>query len=193
MRFPPSPIPVLLGVLVAGCNPTAPTQPGASADARPSLSVEAADSPCTLTVHAVLRESGATAAVGQIQFRVDPPEPGSSDATVDYRGTYGRIGGLTFEVLRVALLSRVPEQAPTWSDVYKSDPGTTLTSLVKFGRVASMSQAMAQALVDDPSSFKAIVNVVGATGGKEAEGIVEPNRTVPEPVRERQRVCFGAG
>lgn len=190
MRFPLSPFPLLLSVFIAGCSPDGPTQPVAGAG--PSSSVVAADSHCTLAIHAVLREAGSTAAVGQVQFRVDPPQPGSSDATVEYRGVYGPNGGLTYGVLRVDLVSRIPGQAPAWTDSEKSDPGTTLTSLLQFGRVAPMSQAMALALVDDPSGFKAVVNVVGATGGREAEGVVGPRTDVPESLRERQRLCFGA-
>jgi hypothetical protein len=56
-----------------------------------------------------------------------------------------------------------------------------------------MSQAMALALVEDPSSFKAVIDVGGATGGQEAEGVVEPDRTAPESLRDRQRLCFGRG
>lgn len=52
---------------------------------------------------------------------------------------------------------------------------------------------MALALVDDPSRFKAVVNVVAASGGREAEGLVGPRRSGPESLRERQRLCFGAG
>ena len=196
MRFSLPPVSVSLVVLIAACNPGAPTQPDGLTGTAPSLSVlsvEAADSPCTLAVHAVLREEGSTAVVGQIQFRVDPPEPGSTDPTVEYRGVYGPTGGPTFGVLGVALVSRVPEQLPTWSDVDKNDPGATLISVARFARVASMSQAMALALVDDPSRFKAVVNVVGSTGGREAEGPVDPERNVPESLRDRQRLCFGAG
>ena len=191
MRFPLAPFPVLLGMLVAGCGRTSPTQPDASAGAASYTVVEAADSSCTLKLHAVLREAESTIAVGQVQFQVDPPEAGSGDATVQYRGVYAPSGGLTYGVLSVSILSRVPEQTPTWTDYDKSDPGTTFLSALQFGRVASMSQAMALALVDTPSSFKAVVNVVGTTGGKEAEGSVEPSRTAPEPLRERQRLCFG--
>lgn len=193
MRFPHSPLPLLLGVLVVGCDPTATTQPDGFADARPFSSVAAAPSGCTLAIHAVLREAGSTAAVGQVQFRVDPPEPGSSDATVRYWGVYGPTGGPTFDVLSVSLVSRVPGQGPAWSDSEKGDPGTTLTAAIAFGRTAPMSQAMALALVDDPSGFKAVVNVVGTTGGREAEGSVEPRRDVPESLRERRRLCFGGG
>ena len=193
MRFTPCPLPVLLGVLAVGCSPSGPTEPVASADVMSPSVVDAADASCALNVHALLREAGSTAAVGQVQFRIDPPEPGSSDATVQYKGVYGPTGGLNFDVLSTELVGRVPEQLPTWTDVDKSDLGTTLTSVVEFGRVAPMSQAMALALVDDPSRFKAVVNVVGATGGREAEGIVEPSRDVPEFLRERQRLCFGGG
>ena len=193
MRFPHSPFPLLLGVLIAACNPATPTQPDASGGPGPSAAVLGADSRCTLHIHVILREAGSKAAVGQVQFRVDPPEPGSGEATVEYRGVFGPTGGRTYAVLGVGLLSRVPGQGPSWSDVDKSDPGTTLTSVVRFGRVAPMSQAMALALIDDPSGFKAVVNAVGATGGREAEGIVEPRRNVPESLRERRRLCFGAG
>jgi hypothetical protein len=193
VRIPHSSLPILLGLLVAGCNPTAPTQPDASVGAGSFATVEAADARCTLTVHAILREAGSTATVGQVQFRVDPPEAESDDATVQYRGVYGPAGGLTFEVLSVGILSRLPGQGPTWTDIDKSDPGTTLGSVLEFGRVAPMSHAMAFALVDDPSSFKAVVNVVGASGGREAEGVVEPSRDAPESLRELQRLCFMGG
>ena len=191
MRFPLAPLPLLLGVLVGGCSPTMPTEPGASDTAPSSALVDAADADCTLNLHAILREAGSTATVGQVQFRIDPPEEGSADPSIQYRGVYGPTGGLTFEVLSVGIVSRIPGQAPTWTDVDKSDPGTTLTSVLQFGRVASMSRAMALALVDQPASFKTVVNVVGATGGREAEGLVEPDRDPPESLRERQRLCFG--
>jgi hypothetical protein len=186
-----APLPVLLGVLVAACGRTSPTQPDASVDAVSYAVVQAADSSCTLKLHAILSEAGSTAAVGQVQFQIHPPESGSSDATVEYRGVYGPSAGLVYDVLSVRVLSRIPGQAPTWTDYDKHDPGTTLTSVLQFGRVAQMSQDMALALVDAPSSFKAVVNVVGSTGGQEAEGIVEPSREAAEPLREHQRLCFG--
>ena len=193
MRLPRLSFPVVLGLVVAGCNPTAPTQPVPSAAAAPALALDVAGSACTLALHTTLREAGSAATVGQIQFRIEPPEPGSSDATVEYRGIYNPAGGPTFAVLEVALRSRLPEQGPVWSDSDKSDPGTTLTSVVRFGRTAPMAREMALALVNDASGFEAIVNVTGVTGGREAEGLVEPRRNVPESVRERQRLCFGGG
>ena len=191
MRFPVAPFPVLLCALVTGCGRTSPTQPDAPAGIVSYSAVQATDPDCTLNLHAILREAGSRAVVGQVQFRVHPPEPGHSDASVQYRGVYGPTGDLTFGALSVALLSRVPGQGPTWTDVEKSDPGTTLASTLHFGRVAPMSQAMALALVDGPSSFKTVLNPVGTTGGSEAEGVVEPNRTAPESLRDRQRLCFG--
>ena len=197
MRSLLSSFPLLLCVLPAGCSPTAPTHAdgsfGAGSSASADASAEPSDASCTLALHAILREAGSTATFGQVQFRVDAPEPGSSDVTVRYGGVFGPTDDLDFDALSVGLSSRIPGQSPTWSDFDKSDPGTTLASVLRFGRVAPMSQAMALALVDDPTAFKAVVNVIGATGGREAEGVVEPTTRVPESLRERQRVCFGAG
>jgi hypothetical protein len=193
MRLTHIPISCFLGLVAAGCNPTAPTEPDPSVAATLALAADAADARCTLALHAILREAGSGAAVGQVQFRVHPPEPGASDATVDYRGVYVPTEGRSFGVLSIALQSRVPDQGPTWSDSDKPDPGATLASVAHFSRVAPMSQAMALALVDDASRFKAVVNVRGTTGGREAEGLVEPSRNVPESLRDRQRLCFGGG
>ncbi len=192
MRFPLAPLPVLLGVLFAACGEGSPTQPDALSGVVSSYAeIQAADASCTLKLHAILREAGSTAAVGQVQFRIDPPEPGSDDAIVHYRGVYRPAGDLSFDVLSVSVVSRVPAQTPTWTDIDKSDPGTTVTSLIQFGRAALMNPDLALALVDAPSSFKAVVNVVGSSGGQEAEGIVEPDRTAPEPLQDHQRLCFG--
>ncbi|HSH74817.1 MAG TPA: hypothetical protein VLA09_03950 [Longimicrobiales bacterium] len=183
---------LLLGVLSAGCDAATSTEPDATSGYGTSSVVEAGDASCTLAVHAILREAGSAVTVGQVQFRVDPPTSGSGDATVQYRGTFGPTDGLSHEVLSVGLLSRIPGQGPSWTDVDKNDPGNTLSSVLEFGRTASMSGDMALALVDDPSRFKAVVNVVGTTGGREAEGTVEPRTEVPESLRERQRLCFAA-
>ncbi|MGD8319993.1 MAG: hypothetical protein PVJ02_06050 [Gemmatimonadota bacterium] len=43
-------------------------------------------------------------------------------------------------------------------------------SVLQFGRIAPMSQAMALALVEDPSSFKAVVDVGGVWVAKSASG-----------------------
>jgi hypothetical protein len=193
MRTLHFPFPVVLVLLLAGCDPVAPTDPGRSTVSAPALAAKAADSPCTLALHAILREPGSRAVVGRIQFRIDPPEPGSSDAIARYRGVYGPTDGQAFGVLTVGLLSRVPDQGPTWTDSDKTDPGATLTSVVHFADIAPMSQVMALALVDDASRFKAIVNVEGTTGGSEAEGLVDPSSNVPESLRERRRLCFGGG
>ncbi|NNF14098.1 MAG: hypothetical protein HKN72_12780 [Gemmatimonadetes bacterium] len=194
MRFPHSVFPtLLLGALVSGCDSPAPTAPGSTLQNGPSFSVEAADARCTLSVHAILREAGSVATIGQVQFRIYPPDPGATDATVRYRGVFGPTSGLDFHTVSVGLESRVPAQTPTWTDVEKSDPGAPSSSIVKFGRTAPMSQEMAMALVDDASRFKAVINVVAASGGREAEGLVAPRRRVPESVRERQRLCFDGG
>lgn len=191
MRLSPLPVSVLLGLLVAGCEAEAPTAPERSTSTASALSADAPDPRCTLALHAILRETGSEVTVGQVQFRVHPPEPGSSEATVEYRGVYGPTGGSAVAVLGVALRSRAPDQAPTWSDSDKTGPGGTLPSVAHFGRTAPMDLAMALALVDDPSRYRAIVNVATTTGGREAEGLVGPRTEVPESLRERQRLCFG--
>lgn len=192
MRFRSLLIPALLAAVAAGCEATASTTPETHVDS-PSLSMEAAESSCTLGLHAILREAGSQVVAGQIQFRIRPPEPGSSDATVEYRGVFGPVDDLDFDRLSVALVPRVPDQGPTWSHAQKSDPGQTLSSMLHYGGAVPMSQAMALALVDDASRFKAVVNVAGVSGGKEAEGVAAPRTQAPESVRELQRVCFGGG
>jgi len=193
MRFLISVLPVLLaGVLVTGCSPAAPTSSRALAGAGSSSAVGTADSSCALALHAILRETGALRVVGEVQLRVEPG-PGGGDAVVSYEGHIGPVEDLGFTSLSVSVVPRVPGQGPAWTDVDKADPGTTWTSILRFGNVALMSPLLATALVDDPASFKAVVNAVGATGGREAEGVVAPSTDVPESLRERQRLCFSAG
>lgn len=193
MRFPRSLPLLLLGAFVAGCDSDSPTEAGLAPSAVPSMTVYSSEASCTLAVHAILRESGSVATVGQVQFRISPPDPGATDANVQYRGIYRPTGDMDFSAVSVGLVSRVPDQSPTWTDIQKSDPGTPSLSIIEFGRTVSMSQEMALALVDDPSRFKAVVNVVAATGGREAEGLVAPRRRVPESLRDRQRTCFETG
>lgn len=192
MRLPFVPVPVLLGVLVGGCGSASLIQPDASAGSVSYDVVDAADASCTLNLHAILREVGSTVTVGQVQFRVDPPESGSGDAIVQYQGVVGPTSGLDFGQLQSIGIELIDDLGQsTWTDFDKHDAGTTALAALQFGHIASMSQATALALVNNASSFKAVVNVVASSGGKEAEGTVAPTRDVPESVRDIQRVCFG--
>lgn len=193
MRLRPWTAPILLAALAAACNPAALTSPAlvASGAAGSASDHDQSESSCTVSVHAILHESEIDAVVGQVHFRIHPPEPGSDDPSVEYRGVYGPVGGPVFGVLEVSLVSRLPDDAPRWSDSNKSDPGTTLASVAHFGRTVPMSQDMALALIDNATNFKAVVNVIGATGGREAEGEVEPETRVPERLRHKERACFG--
>jgi hypothetical protein len=130
--------------------------------------------------------------LGDVQLRIDPPKAGATDATVKYKGVFGPAAGLDFEQLQAMRIALVNEAGQsTWTDYEKHDPGTTALAVLQFGRIASMSQATALALVDNAADFTAVVNVVGTTGGKEAEGVVAPTRDAPESLRDRQRICFG--
>lgn len=192
MRFLISILPVLLaGVLVTGCSPAAPTSSRASAGAGSSTAVVTGDPSCTLALHAILREAGSLRVFGELQLRVTP-RAGGGDAVASYQGHIGPVEDLDFTSLSVSVVPRLPGQGPAWTDVDKTDPGTTLTSILQFGNVAPMSPLLATALVDDPASFKAVVNAVGTTGGREAEGTMAPSTDVPESLRERQRLCFSA-
>jgi hypothetical protein len=205
MRIPPMvktqsmAVALVLGALVSGCSRTAGLAPTVAAgfdtanagEATGSSAGAPADGVCTLALHAVLRESG-PAAVGQIQLRIEPT-PDGSGALVTYHGVV-QPSTTDYSLLRVSVLPRLPgDQGPTWTDVGKHDPGTTIGDLVRFGNEAISSPALALALVDDASRFKAVVNVESTSGGTEAEGLVAPDRHVPETLRERQRLCFNAG
>lgn len=179
---------VVLGFAVVACGRSSPTAP---VPAAPGASTAIGSSPCGLALHAILREAGTARVVGQIQFRIEPAAEGSADATVSYAGVFAAMG-LDYTTLAASLLPRVPDQAPTWTDVQKSDPGTTLSEVLHFSGFASMSNELVLALVDDPARYKAVVQAEASSGGREAEGLVAPTRNVPETLRDRQRTCFGA-
>jgi hypothetical protein len=186
-------LPNLLGILALGCGPSAPSAPTAPVAVGAFQTAVGADPSCTLALHAVLREAASTAVIGQIQFRIKPPQAGSTDAVVQYRGVYNPTNGYTYALLSAELVPRIPDQGPTWKDVSKGDPDAPLTAVLGFLRTAVMSPELAAALADDPTRYKAVVNVRGTTGGRSAEGTVEPTTDVPESLRERQRSCFATG
>jgi hypothetical protein len=175
---------VMISLLACGCASPADEEPLGVASQ--GLATEG----CTLSLHAILREQDATRITGQVQLRIRPAEDGG-DPVITYDGALAPAGAkLGYEALEVEILPRVPDQSPTWSDAKKADPGTTLGASNLFGGASVMPSALARALAADPSAFKTVVQVVGTTGGREAEGVLSPRREAPAELRAQPRACF---
>jgi len=187
---------VVVGILSVGCGMASPVAPGAAqaggSGSAMAVAADADGASCQVVLHAILREAGAVAVAGQIQVRIRPGEAGQ-DPVLSYSGVFGPTGDLQYSSLQSSIISRIPDQTPTWTDTQKADPGTTLSEVIRFGQETSIHPELVAALIDNASRFKAIVNVVGSSGGREAEGVVTPERREPESLRERRRLCFGVG
>ena len=174
-------------------SPAAPTLVSAGASSVATNVAADADSPsCQIALHAILRDTATSAVLGQVQFRIRPGDVGD-DPVLSYFGVLGPAGDLEYQSLQSSIVARVPDQTPTWTDTQKADPGTPATEIIRFGQATSVSPELVAALIDDASRFKAVVNVVGVSGGQDAEGLVAPEQREPESLRERRRSCFGIG
>ncbi len=174
----------VFGFFGSGCAfETTSDDPGASAGAL-------SDPRCLSSLHAILEDSTTSDVVGEVQFRLEPAGDGSGDALITYDGTLVTTDpDFVYTSLGLSIRSRLDDQGSIFDDYLKPEAGLPTSQIVQFGRVGIVDGALASALVDTPTDFRAVVAVQGVTGGKEAEGLVAPDRSAPESLHDRPR-CF---
>ncbi len=143
---------------------------------------------CVVSLHAILEDAGEV--VGEIQFRLRPMDDGSGDALISYDGVYvPRDPDFTYSSIGVSVRSRF-DDASIFDSFVKSETGSPSSSTIQFSQLGVLDGHLAGPLVDAPTNYRGVFNVVSTTGGKEAEGLLEPDRSAPETLRDRQRTCF---